>query len=986
MPSKTDCLHNITVHTDNSTINTFYPVAFCGASGINQSDNIDILVFSYNFIESNACLSLINAPICLTTFSADRTASCRTGLIRGIRYQQSDGAMHFYTLDIVSPDWQLTQCIHTRSFINQSTLDIVTTLFADYEFDWQLSETLQASERLSSQLPMRTQSDVSDWEFITGLLADSGVSTLWISGDSLDNLGYLMLLSSFDETELLPLDYRYAQSSIQSGQDTVNELQMRSQQLGSQTVIVKADGLSADTIYEGQAADESALAIDDTTVLLGTPSRVDSDSAATVLAQQWVNANRCQREHYQATGAMRGMVVGSPVSIHNLPTISRLTSYCISTQMVGIEPDSDSVSYHHQVFIKAWLQRTTQQSGISLPDHGFDIARDTGVWVSATLLESSITYCPYPSKLSFVSSTYQGLAQARTGDTSLSASPSYDSSVTDDNLQQTITTPVYSGISPHDDGTTPPLRALQLSSGSTHGWQFAPRLGQSVLLNYWYGDIDSPVISRSLFDGIGMGDVNEKDITTRDAGLSNRHNLQGGASPRWHGGGLGHSQISEDDGHSGWISGIAQYGLTSDSEVTLSFDDTPNKVGLQWTVNTGSKANAETPTITSSATFTSDEHVLELGVLRHRFSNHQSSDSGQGINLATDHGLQIIGDTGVLLSTFGIRHSQSEHESAWVNDAGQRQLTMGTALSETFKEAKQAHLQSTAAMQTANQSIEAFKTSAQIIDETLDTEVLGAADVLLVSKDSILASSSNTLWTAKTIVIQSGATQSDVVAGNYTLTANTIDSLSGVGGQADQSGLHISANTKPVAIQAQGGELQLHSQQGMRVGSESGQVNVSSPKRIKLQTSAGASITIDDSGIKLVCPGTIKVHAVKKSLVGGAKVNAPLIALATSGLFSKAFDLKKLLPQDLIDQGISYKLINHSKGTEFEGQLDEDGQTLRVFGDKADKVEFVFEQGAYFSKQCKNEHNEEDIIGSFNAFDGEQSNSDIEDDDDDFCC
>ena len=70
---------------------------------------------------------------------------------------------------------------------------------------------------------------------------------------------------------------------------------------------------------------------------------------------------------------------------------------------------------------------------------------------------------------------------------------------------------------------------------------------------------------------------------------------------------------------------------------------------------------------------------------------------------------------------------------------------------------------------------------------------------------SLLASSSNTLWTAKTIVRQSGSTQSDMVAGNYTLTANTIDSLSGFGGQADQSGLHISANTKPMAIQAQGG-------------------------------------------------------------------------------------------------------------------------------------------------------------------------------------
>lgn len=328
-------------------------------------------------------------------------------------------------------------------------------------------------------------------------------------------------------------------------------------------------------------------------------------------------------------------------------------------------------------------------------------------------------------------------------------------------------------------------------------------------------------------------------------------------------------------------------------------------------------------------------------MLRHRYSNHQSSISGQGINLATDHGLQISGDSGVLLSTFDIRHSQSEHESAWVNDAGQRQLKMGTELSETFQEAKQAHLQSTAAMQTANQSIESFKTSAQIIDETLNTEVLGAADVLLVSKDSILASASNTLWTAKTIVRQSGATQSDVVAGNYTLTANTIESLSGVGGQVDLSGLHISANREPLAIQAQGGELQLHSQRGMTIGSESGQVNVSSPKRIKLQTSAGASITIDDSGIKLVCPGTITVKAVKKSLVAGGQVNAPVIALPTSGLFSRRFDFSQLLEEGILTVGREYKIINHTKGTEFNDILPEDGRTPRIYGTEQDQIEVI---------------------------------------------
>ncbi|WP_227678399.1 DUF2345 domain-containing protein [Psychrobacter vallis] len=944
MPYQTTRLHKITVNTKYLGKSTFYPVAFFGTSAVNKTENFNILVFAYILIESNDCLSLIGSPICLSTLSVDRTPTCHNGLIRGISYQHSDGAMHFYTLDIASPDWQLTQAVNTRSFINQSALDIVTTILGDYDLKWQVSETLLSSDRLSVSLPMRTQSDVSDYDFITGLLADIGVSTLWVSGDSIDDLGTWWLISGLNETELAPLNYSYAQSSVQSGQDSVNTLQMNAKQFGSRTVIVRADGLAADTIYEGQAIDESPFAIEDITVLFAAPSRVNSDEAAAQLAKQWACANHCQRETYQASGTMRGLMAGSLVGINNLPSIGSLSTHCIAKMTVGIEPDNDSVSYHHQVFIKEWLERTVQHTqrnltninAASIPQHAYDIARDTGIWVSSTLLDSSIPYCPYPSHLSLVSSTYQGLTQARTG---VSVPSSYHSSVTDDNLQQTITTPVWSGISDHDDGTTSPLRSLQLSSGSTHGWQFSPRIGQSVLLNHWYGDIDSPVISRSLYDGIGMGDVDEKDITTRDAGLSNRHNVQGGSSPRWHGGGLGHSQISDDDSHSVWLSGIAQYGLSSESEVTFSFDDTPNKVGLQWTVNTESHANAQNPASTDTATFAPDEHVLELGVLRHRYSNHQSNDSGQGINVATDHGLQISGKSGVLLSTFGLRHSQSEHESAWVNDAGQQQLKLGAELNGTFIEAKQAHLQSTRALSSTNQSIVAFKITAQVIDETLNTEVLGAPDVLLVSKDSILASGTNTLWTAKTIVRQSASTQSDVIAGNFALMADSIESLAGVGGQADQSGLHISANREPLAIQAQGGELQLHSQQGMTIGSESGQVNVSSPKRIKLQTSGGASITIDDSGIKLVCPGTIKIKAVKKALVGGGKVNAPLISLVKSGLFSKAFDLKKLIPQDLIDQGISYKIINHTRGTEIEGQLDEEGQTLRVFGDKAEKVE-----------------------------------------------
>ncbi|MGP9706254.1 hypothetical protein, partial [Psychrobacter sp. AOP31-E1-50] len=71
--------------------------------------------------------------------------------------------------------WQLTQSIHTRTFINQSTLDIITAILGDYDMTWEISETLlssgsTASEQLSLPLAIRTQSDVSDYDFVTGLL------------------------------------------------------------------------------------------------------------------------------------------------------------------------------------------------------------------------------------------------------------------------------------------------------------------------------------------------------------------------------------------------------------------------------------------------------------------------------------------------------------------------------------------------------------------------------------------------------------------------------------------------------------------------------------------------------------------------------------------------------------------------------------------------------------------------------------------------
>ncbi|GAA0308758.1 contractile injection system protein, VgrG/Pvc8 family [Psychrobacter aestuarii] len=927
-------LHYLDIKHDTLAADVFAPVAFISTHEVNAHQSTDILVFSYEFLDRIDCLSIVGSQVCLSTRAAAYIPVTRTGIVRGVHYQYSDGALHFYQLSVVSPEWLLTQSVHTRSFYDQSCLDIATSVLSGYDFTWEVGDALAAVDVLHQSYPLRTQLNMSDWEFLTGLFADLGVMFYWVAAPDVDTLGYWRITHTMDSNEQ-GLIYTYGHASVQSGQDTLEDMQYIAKRLGAQQVTVRADGLAADTVFEGSASDDGELNDGESIILLATPSRVTNDDMASALATQWVAANKAHREAHYISGGLREMAVGQHVSIQIPYMGNNLSGYCLRAQILGIEPDDDSVSYQHQSMIETWLDSVTRQQPI--PKHAYQSARHSGIWVSAKLLNDTIPYTPYPSPQAFAHRHYQGLIQARTGQ---SADPSYQAPVTTDGLHQSITTPAYSGISEHDAGRTPPLRQLQLSSGSTHGWQFAARDGQPVLLNHWYGDTDSPIIQRALYDGIGMGDNDERDITVSSMNPAHRHNTQGGVSPRWHGAGLGHSQVNDDDGHSGWVSGIAQYGLSAATETWLGFDDTPNRLGIQWSVNTEARANATDPNNSSIASYSPQQHSIELGVLRHRFSNHQAAESGQGFKVVTDNSLQLTAQQGVLLSTFGIRHSQTEHESAWVNDAGQQQLKISTELSTTYQDAKQAHLQDPSALQAATSVTDRFKTAAQIMDERLNTEVMGAADVLMVSRDSIYSAASNTLASAHTIIRQSGSTQSDMIAGNSRMAADSISSLSGVGGQAEKSGWHMSANTGALAIQAQGGELQLHSQAAMTIGSEAGQVNLASPKRIKLQTKGGASITIDDSGVKLVCPGEIKVKAVKKSLVAGMKANYALPMMPeTIPLFSNKFDVYDLFYQyDFKD--IEFQ-IRRPDGQLIEGVLDEHGRTAPVISDKEEEVEVL---------------------------------------------
>ena len=106
MPSQTARLHQLSIDTELLAPFDLYPIAFRWQSAINKTCCAEILIFSYHFLDANACSTLLDSSICLTTLSASRIPNHRTGIIQSINYEHSDDALHFYSLGVVNrPDY-----------------------------------------------------------------------------------------------------------------------------------------------------------------------------------------------------------------------------------------------------------------------------------------------------------------------------------------------------------------------------------------------------------------------------------------------------------------------------------------------------------------------------------------------------------------------------------------------------------------------------------------------------------------------------------------------------------------------------------------------------------------------------------------------------------------------------------------------------------------------------------------------------------------
>jgi type VI secretion system secreted protein VgrG len=442
------------------------------------------------------------------------------------------------------------------------------------------------------------------------------------------------------------------------------------------------------------------------------------------------------------------------------------------------------------------------------------------------------------------------------------------------------------------------VRVAQRWAGAGMGQHFIPRIGQEVLVDFIERDLDRPLVVGVLYNGRGQGGVpatpggrapkateDEVFSTSTDHTASAQANLTGGHSPAWHGAAPG----PQAQANAAALSGLKSREFGGLGANQLVFDDTPGQL----------RAHAAT---------TQHASWLSLGHLIHQADNHRGSLRGLGLELRTDAYGAVRGGRGVLLSTY----AQAPHEPAGDPTPGLALLQQAKALAQSFDRAAQTHqtvpLASHQGSTQANASLlnphepplqalhESVKGTVsprwpQAQDDAAARHTGTAQGELPHSSDPVLQAQAKAglAWVAGQDVIVSadevvhlaaGQDQHGATGGAYRLhTGQAIGVLAGAiepGQDAAGTGLTMIAAQGDVQLQAQSDRLEIAAKEAVDIQSAHAHIDWAAARKITLATAGGARITLQASGLTVECPGTIRVQAGSKRMVGAERVEQPL--------------------------------------------------------------------------------------------------------------
>jgi uncharacterized protein (DUF2345 family) len=430
------------------------------------------------------------------------------------------------------------------------------------------------------------------------------------------------------------------------------------------------------------------------------------------------------------------------------------------------------------------------------------------------------------------------------------------------------------------------VRVSQVLTGNGHGAQFLPRIGHEVLVQFMDGDIDRPVIVKSLYNGRGDGGVAptpggepaESDLSVYEPAQDHRPsaelNRTGGNSPAWHG--AGHAEKHHRNAAA--LSGIKTQGFDGNGHNQLVFDDSDQQGRVQIA---STHANSQ----------------LNLGHLIHQAGNYRGSFRGLGFELRTDAYGAIRAKNGLLLSTYATDPQTPAGDAIGAQALLEQQLE----IARRFDQAAQGHgtptLATVRGVEGSNQSaLIAEQSPLSALLTSLNTTVRGdrlsnaAADaplrqsspaegcvphsgdalLTLSARDSLLQIAGQSLQhhAGETLTLGSGQDTHFATAERLRIHSGQAIGYLGGATQANGVGMSLIAGEGPLDIQARQDDIRAQAQAEIRLMSVNSETELAAGKAIVLKVDGGASLTIEGGNITFACPGTMTVYAAEHDFNG----------------------------------------------------------------------------------------------------------------------
>ncbi|MCK9987711.1 MAG: type VI secretion system secreted protein VgrG [Azoarcus sp.] len=947
--------------------------------------------FHLDTLSQDAFLALepmLGQAVTLRSALSDGSRSERSGLVRAVANSGSDGGWSRYRLTVVPWTWLLTRGRHNRVFQDKSVPEILDAVFADYRAHaaWHWHEDVAPFLATARARSYCVQYRESDYAFVSRLLAEEGLG--WCIEEDADAPARHRMRLFGDSTRFAedPLSahalggrgIRFHRADSQEDQDSVVAF-------GAQHRLAPTVGTVLGYDYRSKRATAASVPTARRVGSADLPILEHYDYAGQYAHASVAEAERYQRLAMEATeahagiflgrGTVRSLRPGTFVAVNGLPRdpatpaapaaagerfavldvihagINNLDAERIDAIAARLAQDSsaddETALATGDALAPVRAPRELPAAVIELArrrgyGNAFDALRAEQLWRPVLADDTGTRINPRPTAPGPMSAIVVG-PQGETV-------PNGADELWCDALGRIKLRFHWQEGEAADDRSSCWVRVATRQAGAGMGWQWLPRIGQEVLVNFLGGDIDRPVVLGALYNGRGEGGVAPTpggrsgpapDTAVFDAASDHRPagqgNLAGGNSPAWHG------AAGDSHRHPGALSGFKskEFGARGAGAGynQLVFDDSDQQLRVQ---------------------LKSTQHAseLNLGHLVHQAGNYRGSFRGSGAELRTDAWGALRAGRGIVMSTWPARHAS---EPAGDFAPGMALLKQACTLADTLSRAAGTHqtvklaaaIGSTAAgasatdpdhppLKALSKVASGMVSRRDLAEATTDADAghtavagdkvphLSAPAILQAALAGIglVAGQSVQIAAGDTATLMSGADTNIAVAGSARLHAGqAIGLLAGaIEPGEDNTGIRLIAARDDIELQAQSDELKLLARNELKLVSASANIDFAAAKKIVLSVEGGASITID-GGITVACPGTITVHAGKKSF-GGPTSLAHEFKQSPTHDYDEGFRLIDALNGKPIEN-ISYR-IRTTGGALVHGSTAADGKTVRV--------------------------------------------------------